>query len=658
MRLIESLPQGGFAVILLAVACLLADSAYCETTGTASSPAQETAGLAAAPRLLATYRGASYTTDELSVSLQLRRPKRFQGLNAQQIMDLPADKLREVVRDMVYELVLFEKAKEEGITEESPGIKEKLDQYKSDVFNRLYYEDVVESKLNKSTGELLRESYERDKATLYTVPAVLLVREIFLSAYKPYKVAPGDTLESIAQRESGDAAAAPRILRDNPLHFSRRSPGVERGRVAFQDVKPGEQLLVPRKKDELTSQELLAKSLHKKLVAGEDFEALAKAHTESTLQDANAPFTPEMDLILPETRKAIDRTPETSISQVVSSPHGFHLFKVVDRSETRTLTFEEAKPSIKVDEDLRRKSVEDLRKGIVDGLREKHGIEINTDALKREDYQGTDPLTAITWIVRDRDFTYTLDDYRREMVPMMKSWRGMTYQERVDFAKSSPTVVKHVVKRESEQLGLQKNPLYDSEMKSKAVIEVTSEYMRRHEKDRKEPAEAEFREFYNSHLDRFTGVKRVTVREITKRVNLALPDDQRKQAIEDAKKELNTIRGKVRDLSDFEQLARRESAAISSRSRGGLLGTVSIEFRGELFKNQLLQLKPGEVSEPFLYGAEVVIVRLDEVIPAEVQSFEEALPRVRQQYRREVMPKLADEERDRVLQEAGFELKI
>jgi parvulin-like peptidyl-prolyl isomerase len=159
-------------------------------------------------------------------------------------------------------------------------------------------------------------------------------------------------------------------------------------------------------------------------------------------------------------------------------------------------------------------------------------------------------------------------------------------------------------------------------------------------------------------LDRFTGVKRVTVREITKRVNLALPDDQRKQAIEDAKKELNTIRGKVRDLSDFEQLARRESAAISSRSRGGLLGTVSIEFRGELFKNQLLQLKPGEVSEPFLYGAEVVIVRLDEVIPAEVQSFEEALPRVRQQYRREVMPKLADEERDRVLQEAGFELKI
>jgi parvulin-like peptidyl-prolyl isomerase len=159
-------------------------------------------------------------------------------------------------------------------------------------------------------------------------------------------------------------------------------------------------------------------------------------------------------------------------------------------------------------------------------------------------------------------------------------------------------------------------------------------------------------------LDKFTGTEKVKLREITKRVNLLLPDAQRQAAIESAKKQLNEIRSKVRTVKDFEEYARRESDAIATRSRGGLIGVVPTSFRGEAFRNEISKLKVGQISEPFLYGSEVMIIMLEEKVPAPVVSFEEALPKVRRMYEQEQTRKGRDLERDELFKEKHVELKF
>ena len=124
----------------------------------------------------------------------------------------------------------------------------------------------------------------------------------------------------------------------------------------------------------------------------------------------------------------------------------------------------------------------------------------------------------------------------------------------------------------------------------------------------------------------------------------------------DVEDELLRLRNAIKTQADFEQQARRQSESLATRSRGGLIGTVATDFRGDVFKNQILQLKPGEISDPFIYNNEAFLIRLDKQAADVVRPFEEVLPRVRAEYLREMPAKLQRQERDAVLGEAGFEL--
>ncbi|AXA36733.1 Survival protein SurA precursor (Peptidyl-prolyl cis-trans isomerase SurA) [Candidatus Sumerlaea chitinivorans] len=638
-----------------------------ETTGTVAkdggtTPSESMEGalakrLARLPEVLATYDGGQFTKEELSATLQLRKPRALAQFSPAVILNASDAVLREVVKDFLYERFLYEKAKTEGIDENTSTIREKLAEYEGEVFNRLYYERVFAKELEKAREERMRELYEQEKATKYTVPGVTKLAEIYLSAYKSYEVKSGETLAEIAKREAGDPQAVRRILREDPFHFYRRSPGVETGEVDYREVQAGEKLLVPLKKDELTSKEALAKKLRAEAIAGADFLELAEKHSDAPASRRKEVFKLESDM-MSEVQRAVEQARGTSITEVVRSPHGFHILKIMDRTETQTLSFEQVRNKIELSAEDQRRIEDTARRNLFDRLSSKYKLEMNTEALRRDDPGGTDPLTASTWLARIGDFRYTYDDFQREVLPYQKSWRGMNYDERLKFLRSSPKIVMELVKRESKALGLEKDPVYRSEMESKKIIEVTTEWLRRREQSRKPPTDEELRAWYEQHLDKFTGAEKVKLREITKRVNLLLPDAERQAAIESAKKQLNDIRSKIRTVQDFEEYARRESDAIATRSRGGLIGVVPTSFRGDAFRNEIAKLKVGQISEPFLYGSEVMIIMLEEKIPAPVVSFEEALPKVRRMYELEQTRKGRDLERDELFKEKRVELKF
>lgn len=62
------------------------------------------------------------------------------------------------------------------------------------------------------TDEQVRAQYDADAARSYTTPEQLAMRHIFLSTYEEYLVQAGDSLESIAEKITGDRSAADRIL--------------------------------------------------------------------------------------------------------------------------------------------------------------------------------------------------------------------------------------------------------------------------------------------------------------------------------------------------------------------------------------------------------------------------------------------------------------
>ena len=633
-------------------------SAAQQESGTTTAAAVHAAHYDALPEVLATYDGGKFTKQELSATLRLRRPRGVEFMAPNDVISLPPERLRQVVSDLVFERILVEKALEEGIDKTTSGIREKLAQYEDEVFNRLYYERIFQPELEANREKMLKVVYERDKATKFTIPGFIRLAEIYLSTYKPYVVKAGDTLDRIAKQECGDAKAVSRILRDEPFHYYRKSPGAIAGAVDFVDVKPGEKLLVPLAADAVTSKEGLARQLQERASKGEDFNSLAQKYSE--VPDAKKTEAFDLDpLMAPVIRKAVDKLSTGVVSEVLHSPHGFHIVKVLDKVETRTLSFEEVRDRIQLDPEEVRKAEENARKNLVERLRDKYHLDLNLDALRQDDFQGTNPLTASTWLARvGNDFVYTFDDFRQELLPYQKSWRGLSAQERIDFIKSSPKILKHLIKLESKSQGLEKDPQYRAEMDSKAVIDVTTAYLRKLESTLPPISEAEMREWYEKHLDQFTGTPKVKLREITKKVNILLPDKERAEAIEKAKKTLAEIRSKIHSVQDFEQMARRESDSIASRSRGGLIGVVPLGFRGDTFKAQIEKLQPGEISEPFLYGPEIMIVMVEEKTAAPVMPFEEVKSRIQRVLEEERRQKMREELKKRLFEEKHVQIHL
>jgi parvulin-like peptidyl-prolyl isomerase len=604
-------------------------------------------------KVLATYDGGSFTNEDLSATLALRRPRAVASLSMSQILNLPIDKVRDVVRDLVYERVLYENAKAAGFSEETTGIKERIQNYRKDVLSRLFYEKVVDKRLTEAREKEQHKFYEANKQKLYTAPGFTKVVEIFFSGYKSYVVKAGDTLKGIAKTQSGDEDAFKRILRDDGIHYPRYP--INAATAPFEDVRPGEKLLVPLSEEELSSKTALAKSIREQVQNGASFAELAVKYSDAPPEMRETAFVPGPEMNA-DIREKINDSP-TSLTELMHSKHGLHLFYISDRETTRSMSFEEVQYRIKLEPQSERLLVAKVREDLFDELSKKYNVTINTDALKRADDKGADPLTAETPIVTAPGLKYTLSDYQRDMAPTMKSWGSMSYADRLRLAKGNQTVLQYIVNKAAEDAGLDKTSQYEAEMRSKAVIEVTAEYLKSHPLF-KPPTDAELRDYYSSHLDKYTSAATVTFREIVKRINPLLPPDQKAKAVAAAKSELTRIRAKIHSQADFEQFARTESEALGTRSRGGLAPSMKLDMRGDEFRKNVEALQPGEVSQPFAYGAEVVLIRLESRQPATPQPFEDVFNRVRSDYLRTEPAKNIAKERDRVLAEHGFKLNI
>jgi len=127
----------------------------------------------------------------------------------------------------------------------------------------------------------------------------------------------------------------------------------------------GSPLPVQPGKKELTDEEALAKAqeIHKRLLAGEDFAALAKAESDDVRSGANGgDLGPQKhNQTVPPFDQAVFSLPVGEISEPVKTQFGYHIIKVEQRE---LKPFDEAKPEIekKLRPELARSAVDNLQK--------------------------------------------------------------------------------------------------------------------------------------------------------------------------------------------------------------------------------------------------------------------------------------------------------
>jgi len=144
------------------------------------------------------------------------------------------------------------------------------------------------------------------------------------------------------------------------------------------------------------------------------------------------------------------------------------------------------------------------------------------------------------------------------------------------------------------------------------------------------------REWYEKNKDLLASPEVRAARVITLR-------PQRKEDAAATNEKLTGLRRRAMSGEDFAALA-RERSQDPWAGRGGRLDPMQRGLSGSIFAERVFALgKPGDVSEPFETNAGLHLLRLEDITPKKVPSFEEAQPAVRERVFQELSAKLLAE---------------
>ncbi len=580
------------------------------------------------PVVLATWKnGGTFTSAELSATLNIRRPKSFADKTTAQIMSLPQKELRTAVEEVLMTRLLTQNAKDDGFTSQSPEVKVPIDNYRDIILNTLYYNRQILPEVERQEDKL-REKYYNDHLKDYQVNDPLRVREIWLPYMQTYVVRKGDTWTSIAKNICDDEHAVSQFLRNDNIRFLR----VPADLPSAGPVE-NESLLVPitpsAQKDILAK----GKKLAADLMAGGDWDKLAEA---AGSQSAGGVFTPETEGMNEKIVHALNTLKSGEMSDVIETSSGVHILKVETTATSHTMPFSEVKASIEVSIEESTKIREAERNKVLERLQKKYPIDIREDYLRRVDYQEMpDPLPEDTVLASADGLSYTIHDLLVDLSATQKTWKQLTPEERLKTVKMSPDVLKWLVVQDAIALGYTTNPADVSVLQDSADEALSILAYRRLLSRFSEPTESDLKKYWEDHPTQFSQPEKVKLHEITKRIDLNAPPNVLEKQIERAKKELEIVRKSITDLDSFEKAAIKNSDSIATRSRGGQLGEKLSDYRGDDFRKMLMGLQPGEVSMPVVSGAEVMIVRLDDRVTSGTEPFEQCRARVLDAWRKE-----------------------
>ena len=608
---------------------------------------------ATATKVVAAYSGKQVTYKDFLTWFDRYQSLRRSPFSVDDLKDNDQAMGKRMLEEMTLTELYSKKARAAGL-ENRADAKTQIEQVRASELRRGLGNKIIFDAVRPITEQEAREYYDKNKVE-YVIPFSFKMRYIFLSSYAHYETKDGDTLEEIAKTITGDSSAVERILTDTDEKSPRWVSPDERKTKEFVPLNPGEKLLVPM--GEKGSEEV-RKRLEKivaDIKAGKiSYEEAARDFSESDFKDKEmGPFPQGDKPMIPELLEAAKKMNVDEISGVIKSKHGYQVLKVSWKREERQRTFDEVKSKIINDRLLKDRSARE--KEYTMGL---YNLpEIKIDFAKLAD--AATPGDAVL-------MTYGQHQWRKKEM----GDAALTHLKPDNAPADRQAALREVpgLWDALVQSAAEKEKIADTES-FKDLFEFASgqvlarAYAITHIQDTLTTSETAYKEFYEKNKDsRYKKGMTYTVRQIVMKV-LESESEPHKASEHDAltSKVIDTLR-EVRKTATtkekFIEAVEKYSQDPGTAMEGGLLKEIPPEFRPGSFKEALETLKqPGDMSEPFVFGAFGYQLRLEEINPEMIRTYEEVREGLVEDYRRTRMSELAMEVREQVLKEANFEYK-
>ncbi|MGF1571533.1 MAG: peptidylprolyl isomerase [Sumerlaeia bacterium] len=506
-------------------------------------------------------------------------------------------------------------------------------------------------------AEILAE-YDKIKDDQLVVEELLELRHIFFSSYEEYTVEEGDSLESIAEKISGNAAESVKIL-GYELPRSPRGEATtdeEGNEVPPKALTIGEKLLVPmnlEKRDEIS---LNAQEAYSKLSQGENFEDIAKEFGDNNSKGVPVKLMPEKAdrPLLPEFVEAFHSVEDGDFTEPFKTKHGFQILQRVSYTPKGYKPLNEVRAEIQTRvETIRRNDL--YQKLIADLWAEYDEIEINEDALMN----GEKPEYENEILFRIDDFNFPGSMLKRDFGNKLTP--GMTFAERRALLAAVPSVSRAVTKWDIQRNNLTESEIYQErrELVDASIMFTTYQRYYMNELHPFDPSEEEYQAKYDELAAQFANLPVAEVWQIS----VAPPEgtDDSTQAGVDAINALRTeLEAKlkeydVKDVESFENLARIYSEDAYAET-GGKLGAINQFYQNGFGAQMVGKQRENSLYGPFYRDGSVVVFWIGEIKTVNTPLLDDVRPGLKKELERDYNQKILVQMKDELLEASNLKL--
>lgn len=597
--------------------------------------------------VVATYDGKKLTLSDVEFIIQNRPSRELRIFPGMRIQNLPPERLKEIIKEIVAGELLYQKALKEKF-QLPDDTRKRLEDTKNRVMVQTLYRRVIEEKVPEVSEEEARKYYN-ENIKQFTRPFQFEIKQILLLTYEEYEVQEGDTFESIALKICGDASQVEEIR--DPEDFKPRFVKPEdREKTLFKPLRPGEKVLVPMSKEKKAQVYEKIKKIYEELNNGADFDELVEKYSRVKTSTKVIPerLSPPPH---PALIKAAKETPVGKYSDIIETKVGYRIIKVLNKQEERKFPFEQVKNMI-----IKRLTMQKRR----DFANEYFKNLLKTSPLVKTYPQVlADEKASTSAIVAEvGDFKLTKLQFQRRLGRYIKE--GTPPEKQFEELIRLPEVANILLPAKARELGIDKSDEFKKALQQR-VIQIYADAYMQHLYDKEiKITEEDLREYYKENIDKFTIPRQYKVRQILKKIHPqlhTLSKEEREKAVKERIAELEEIRKKIKNAEDFAEMAKKYSEDQATKDKGGDLGYIRESYRGG-FNGRLQKMKPGDISEPFEFGAFVYLIMVEDIKEPKKQPYEEVKESVERLCRQEKQREYREKLIAKLLKEANFQLHL
>jgi len=398
--------------------------------------------------------------------------------------------------------------------------------------------------------------------------------------------------------------------------------------------------------------------IRQEVVAGADFAAMAKLHSDSA--DGPAGGWMVLKRGARAVRSFVDAAwalEEGEVTEPIDTPIGFHIARLAARIAPVERPFDDVRQFVTTE--LIKVTTNRIQADYLAEKESAHGVERYYEALDRRD---TDNATPIFRVEGD---AFTFGDLV-SLIPDSYLPHVFTGYEVYVHRFLDQQILGRILVREAEAEGLADDEEFRVQIEhARREFRASLEIERRLAERSQQASESEILDFYEQNKNRFETLRRRSVSVI----RLPLERDRNLWALlKYGEKLVQEIRGGA----EFSEVARRESNHLTADEDGRLLDQTDDDLRLQVQsrargRRVIDELELGEVSAPFVgevydphtlrfEATGVYIVRLDDETLPRQGEMEEVEELVRANYLRRYYSRELSEVKDEMLAEGEFEV--